>query len=157
MMSAFQLFMLHRVLSRHRDFVSQFEERVFRRFRLSGRYQEAREAGAEPLASKGAALQLLASLSAAAGDSEDEDAAAFLTPGNLLIMEAWDEAVVAKGLELDEYQALRALGDTAGCSSSQQRSARDALRQLASCLPEGFAACRQPLEKLLTLLAGGSA
>ncbi|KAG2492870.1 hypothetical protein HYH03_008785 [Edaphochlamys debaryana] len=141
--------------ARHRDFVSKFEDRVFRRVVNSAAYGRALQAGAGPLQNKEDALNLLHTLASAEEDPDDEDCAAVLTEGNLLMRKAWEQAVLEKGLYLEEYQALRVFKDCTNRAFHQPLEAADALRQLTTSLPmpDDYKAAKAPLIKLLGILA----
>ncbi|KAG2443422.1 hypothetical protein HXX76_001780 [Chlamydomonas incerta] len=92
--------------ARHRDFVSNFELRVFIRLKKLGKYQQALDAGAGKLPKLSDALELLSSMSQAERFDDEALRAEFLTPENKFLREAWQEAVVLEGLQLEEYAAL---------------------------------------------------
>ncbi|KAG2427284.1 hypothetical protein HXX76_012480 [Chlamydomonas incerta] len=134
-----------------------FENRVFAHMALrEPKYQQALAAGAEPCRTAADVVRMLASMSFAEEEGDEDSAAVHLTSTNLLIRAAWHDAVTAKGLTPEEYDALCAFRAGAGRSPHPPCPPAEALRLLATSpgLPQEYTPFKQPLMKLLRLLTG---
>ncbi|KXZ41136.1 hypothetical protein GPECTOR_742g904 [Gonium pectorale] len=141
--------------ARHRDYVSKFDDRAFVYLvRHEPKYQRALAAGAQQVTNKSDLFKVLKAIKSAEEDGDEDAAAVHFTPHNLQLREAWYEAIKAKGLSLEEYQALRIFKDSTNRTFHQSPTAREALQLLNTSLPvpSVYAAYKEPLVKLLQVL-----
>lgn len=141
-------------MDRFRDFASTFETSAFLRFKNSQLYKDAIALGADALPTKETVLGLLGQLAAAAANPDDPDCAALLSSPNAKMKEAWDAAVVAKGLDTADYAKLCAFKKSSNKGFHQPLTVVDALQQLESSmpLPEVCLPYKAPLVSLLKVL-----
>jgi hypothetical protein len=144
-------------VDRHRDYISKFEDRVFFGFRrhIPSNLSPHVASAAASWTSKDGVLKTLAALeNAEDAAGRDEDAEAFVKDYRWL-KKAWDDAVAAKGLRLDDYKALRSFKDKSNSAFHKPESPQDALLLLQSTapLPTEVRTYKAPLIALLKFLS----
>ena len=134
--------------------MSKFDDRAFVYLVRHEPKYRALAADAQQFTNKSDLLKVLKAMKSAEEDGDEDAAAVHLTPHNLQLREAWYEAIKAKGLSLQEYQALCIFKDSTNRTFHQSPTAREALQLLNTSLPvpSVYAAYKEPLVKLLQLL-----
>jgi hypothetical protein len=142
---------------RHRDFVVQFEEMVFVRFRRMIP-KETSPVLASALATKDNVLSTLSSLLRAEGrmakNDKNDDDEAFVEDDFHWVKKAWQDAVVARGLSYSDYQTVRDFKQKSNNAFHDADSPADALLVLESQvpLPDEVQKYKGPTIALLKLL-----
>jgi hypothetical protein len=142
------------IIDRYRDFVSEFEYEAFLLMSSGPLYAAALQQGLAPLDSPQQLLEVLSLLRRASVRPTLPASAELLQSPKAQLPAAWDAAVVAAGLSLEEYQQLRVFKSMTNESFHQPLARPAALQQLQSSvpLPEDCAPYKELLLKVLALL-----